>query len=55
MMMSQQDLKKENKELGLFFNEQINDNQDQLLSPSKYGNNSLWAKSCHSSGGSPMK
>ncbi|CAF1564619.1 unnamed protein product, partial [Adineta steineri] len=35
--------------------EQMNDNQDPLLLPSTYGDNSLWSKSCHSTGDSPMK
>ncbi|CAF0777300.1 unnamed protein product [Rotaria sp. Silwood1] len=35
--------------------EAINDNQDPLVSPSKYRDDSLWSKSCHSGGESPMK
>ncbi|CAF0928166.1 unnamed protein product [Adineta ricciae] len=35
--------------------EPMNDNQDPLLLPSTYGDNSLWSKSCHSNGASPMK
>ncbi|UJR37417.1 hypothetical protein I4U23_030121 [Adineta vaga] len=33
----------------------INDNQDPLLLPSTYGETSLWSKSRHSNGDSPMK